>query len=272
MNKLKFFAMVFGAAAVISACKSSVVYDGEGTFESTEVIVSAEAVGRILSFDVKEGDVVTAGQELGCIDTTQLWLTKQQILKNADALYKGKPDIAAQLQPLQEQLRSLQTEKARVERLLADGAATSKQLDDVNTQIDVTSKQIDAQKSSLENSAASIDAQIAALHAQVDQLNDQLRRGRIVSPSDGTILNKYAEPGEFAASGKALYKLADLSTVYLRAYLNLGQLADVELGQGVKVYADYGGGNVQEYDGTVTWISSKSEFTPKNIQTSNERE
>ncbi len=272
MNKLKLFAIILAGALCAAACKGGVSYDGEGTFESTEITVSAEAVGRILSFEAKEGDVVAAGQELGFLDTTQLWLTKQQLIKSADALYKGKPDVAAQLRPVQEQLKSLQTEKTRVEKLLADGAATSKQLDDINTQIEVTTRQLEAQRSSLQKNVASVDAQVAALEAQVAQIGDQLARSRIVSPADGTILNKYAEAGEFAAAGKPLFKVADLSTVYLRAYLTLGQLADVELGQGVKVYADYGGGNVQEYDGTVTWISGKSEFTPKNIQTANERE
>ncbi len=272
MNKFKLFIGLFGAVAAVSACNSNVLYDGEGTFESTEVIVSAEAVGRIIAFDVKEGDEIVAGTELGHIDTTQLYLTKQQLIKNADALYKGKPDIEAQLRPYEEQLKSLQVEKARVQNLVADGAAATKQLDDINTQIEVTTKQRDAQKSALQKTTASVDAQIAACYAQIEQLTDQLSRSRIVSPVDGTILNKYAEEGEFAASGKPLFKLANLKTVYLRAYLTSGQLSEVELGQNVKVYTDYGGGNIQEYDGTITWISDKSEFTPKNIQTSNERE
>ncbi len=264
--------MIFAVAVALSACNSNMAYDGEGTFESTEIIVSAEAMGKIMSFDVLEGDVVAEGQVLGCIDTTQLNLTRLQLVKNADALQKGKPDVKTQLRPYEEQLSSLDVEKTRVTKLLADGAATQKQMDDLDAQIELVNKQMDAQRSALETSIASVNAQIAAVLAQIDAIDDQLAKAQITSPIGGTILTKYAEPGEFATSGKPLFKLADLSVVYLRAYLTLGQLANVGLGTQVKVYADYGGGNVKEYDGTITWISDKSEFTPKNIQTVDERE
>lgn len=268
----KYITIVAIAATVLTACNSKTMYDCEGTFESTEIIVSAEAMGRILSLDVKEGDSVKAGEMLGCVDTVQLCLTRLQMVKNSESLKESRPDVRKQIDPLEEQLAKLETEKARIERLLADGAATQKQLDDINSEIEMTRKQIDAQKSSLQNSVSSLNAQSSSVEMQIAQIEDQLAKCRITSPVDGTVLTKYAEAGEYASAGKPLFKVADLSTVYLRAYLTTAQLAEVRLGQEVSVYADYGGGNTKAYDGTITWISSKSEFTPKNIQTDDERE
>ena len=258
--------------AVVS-CKGALGdYDAEGYFETTEVTVSAEANGRILFFDVEEGDTVAADSLLGCIDTMQLHLTRMQLEMSRKSVLDNRPDVESQLDAMVEQQRKLSAEKDRVSRLLADGAATRKQMDDLESQLSVLEKQIAAQKSALGNSVKSLDAQGSGISMQIAQIDDQLSKCRIVSPVSGTILTKYSEAGEFAAAGRPLFKVADLSRVYLRAYLTSAQLAGVRLGQEVKVYSDYGGGNVREYPGTVTWISDQSEFTPKNIQTEDERE
>lgn len=263
------------AAAVLAivSCKGALGdYDAEGYFETVEVTVSAEADGRILFFDAEEGDKVAADSLLGCIDTMQLYLTRKQLEMTYRSVLENRPDVESQLEVMEEQLRKLALEKERVSRLLEDGAATQKQMDDIAAQESVLEKQISAQKSSLDNSVSSLDAQGAGIGMQIAQIDDRLSKCRIISPVGGTILTKYSEAGEFAAAGRPLFKVADLDRVYLRAYLTSAQLAYVSLGQKVKVYSDYGGGNVREYDGTVTWISGHSEFTPKNIQTEDERE
>lgn len=269
-------ALLCGAAVVmcsVAGCKGSLGdYDAEGYFESTEITVSAEANGRILFFDVEEGERVRADSLLGCIDTVQLYLTKLQLEKTAESVLNSRPDVSSRIQAMEEQLKSLGFERERLARLLADGAATRKQMDDLDAQIAVLKKQLSAQELALNSSVRSIDAQSAGIGMQIAQVEDQLSKCRISSPVDGTVLTKYAEAGEFMAAGRPLFKVADMDRVYLKAYLTSGQLADVRLGQQVMVYSDYGGDSVKEYQGTVTWISDQSEFTPKNIQTRDERE
>ena len=269
-------ALLCGAAVVmcsVAGCKGSLGdYDAEGYFESTEITVSAEANGRILFFDVEEGERVRADSLLGCIDTVQLYLTKLQLEKTAESVLNSRPDVSSRIQAMEEQLKSLGFERERLARLLADGAATRKQMDDLDAQIAVLKKQLSAQELALNSSVRSIDAQSAGIGMQIAQVEDQLSKCRISSPVDGTVLTKYAEAGEFMAAGRPLFKVADMDRVYLRAYLTSGQLADVRLGQQVMVYSDYGGDSVKEYQGTVKWISDQSEFTPKNIQTRDERE
>ena len=218
-------------------------YDAEGYFEATEVTVSAEANGRILDFGVQEGAAVEAGEQLGCIE----------------------------LKAMYEQLKTLEKEESRLSSLLADGAATRKQMDDLQSQISVLKLRIDAQESALENSVSSLDAQNSGIEMQIAQVDDQLSKCRIKSPVSGTVLTKYAEAGEFASVGKPLFKVADLDHVFLRAYVTSAQLSELSLGRQVRVYSDYGRGYSKEYAGTVSWISDRSEFTPKNIQTEDER-
>lgn len=262
-----------GCALFLCSCNAGrSAYDAEGYFESVEVTVSAEGNGRILYFDVQEGDQVEEGQMLGCIDTVQLYLTRMQLVKSSESVLENRPDVNSQLQAMREQLDKLVREKDRVENLLKDGAATRKQMDDIVSRISVMKLQIQAQEDALERSVSSLDAQSSSIDMQVAQIDDRLRKCRIISPVSGTILTKYAEAGEFASAGKPLFKVADLENVFLRAYLTSAQLSSVRLGQKVKVFSDYGGGYGKEYDGTVTWISDQSEFTPKNIQTSDERE
>lgn len=246
-------------------------YDAEGYFEATEVTVSAEANGRILDFGVQEGAAVEAGEQLGCIDTVQLYLTKMQLVKTSESVLSNRPDIDAQLKAMYEQLKTLEKEESRLSSLLADGAATRKQMDDLQSQISVLKLRIDAQESALENSVSSLDAQNSGIEMQIAQVDDQLSKCRIKSPVSGTVLTKYAEAGEFASVGKPLFKVADLDHVFLRAYVTSAQLSELSLGRQVRVFSDYGRGYSKEYAGTVSWISDRSEFTPKNIQTEDER-
>lgn len=271
--KKKRFILITTTAVILAACTGNGSrYDAEGSFEAEEVTVSAEATGKIIEFNIREGQEVTAGEKLGAIDSLQLCLSKLQLEKNAKSILSNRPDVGKQTAALKAQMKTLRQEKTRVENLLKDGAATQKQLDDINSQIRIVSAQLSAQKSALGNSAVSIDAQSSALDIQIAQIEDRIAKCRICSPVSGTVLSKYTNAGEFAAAGKPLFKVADLENVYLRAYLTSAQLATTRLGQKVKVYADFGGDNVHEYEGTVEWISPKSEFTPKNIQTSDERE
>ena len=269
--KKTYVSISLAALLVVSCNANKSSYDAEGYFESTEVTVSSEANGRILSFDIEEGMQVEAGAELGCIDTVQLYLSMMQLRKNAESVLENRPDIERQTSALKEQLKSVRKEKARVESLLADGAATQKQLDDIAAQEAVLENQIEAQVTALGNSVSSLDAQSSGIGMQIARIEDQLRKCRIKSPVAGTVLTKYSEAGEFASVGRPLFKVADLKKVYLRVYVTSAQLSGISLGQQVKVYSDYGKGYSKEYPGTVTWISDSSEFTPKNIQTDDER-
>ena len=258
---------------LLSACGNKQHdFDATGSFEATEVIVSSEAVGRILSFNIVEGKEVTAGETLGVIDSLQLYLSKLQLMKNISSVESNKPNVSTQVAAIREQLVKQKTERTRVENLLKSDAATQKQLDDINSAIIVLERQLEAQLSTLNNSVSSLNAQSSALEIQIAQIEDRLSKCIIQSPISGTILAKYTEAGELAVAGKPLFKVADMKRIFLRAYFTSGQLADIKLGQYVKVFADFGGDNRREYKGTITWISDKSEFTPKSIQTKKDRE
>ena len=247
-------------------------FDATGSFEATEVIVSSEAAGRILAFDITEGKEVAAGENVGVIDSLQLYLSKLQLMKNISSVESNKPNVSAQVAATQEQLIKQQTERTRIESLLQSEAATQKQLDDINSAITVLERQLAAQMSTLNNSVSSLNAQSSALEIQIAQIEDRLSKCIIQSPISGTILAKYTETGELAVVGKPLFKVADLKHVFLRSYFTSGQLADIKLGQTVTVFADFGGDKRREYKGTITWISDKSEFTPKGVQTRKDRE
>ena len=242
-----------------------------GTFEATEIVVSAEAAGRILRFDAEEGDVLRAGRQVGAIDTVQLYLQKLQLERQRASVRSGRPDIGKQAASLREQIAKQQTERRRVENLLKDGAATTKQLDDIDAQLKVLGGQLDALLSTLENNAVSIDENSSAIELQIAQVEDRLAKCRIASPVTGTVLAKYAEAGELASVGRPLMKVADLDRIYLRAYFTSDQLADLRLGQEVTVTADFGGERQLDYPGRIVWIASESEFTPKTVQTRNSR-
>lgn len=256
---------------IATACNRNAGYDATGTFETTEVIVSAEATGRITSFDAEEGDRLEAGQQAGSIDTVQLYLQKLQLQRSAASVRSTRPDISKQLSSLRERISKQQTERRRIENLLKEGAATEKQLDDVDAQLKMLNGELDAMLSTLENNTASIDANSSAIELQIAQIDDRLTKCRIVSPVSGTVLAKYAEAGELATTGRPLMKVADLDGIYLRAYFTSDQLADIRLGQKVTVTADFGDDRRYDYEGRITWISEDSEFTPKTIQTRDSR-
>lgn len=254
-----------------AACGRSGDFDATGTFEATEVVVSAEAAGRILRFDAEEGDVLEAGRQVGAIDTVQLYLQKLQLERQRASVVSNRPDIAKQAASLREQIAKQQTERRRVENLLRDGAATTKQLDDIDAQIKVLNGQLEAQLSTLRNNAASIDENSSSIDLQIARIEDQLAKCRIASPVAGTVLTKYSEAGELASVGRPLMKVADLDRIYLRAYFTSNQLAGLKLGQEVTVTADFGGDSRIDYPGRIVWIASESEFTPKTIQTRDSR-
>lgn len=259
-------------ALVFASCSDSLNdYDATGTFDADEIVVSSEVAGAILKLDVSEGETLAQGQTIGLIDSVQLFLQKQQLEANILAVEAGRPNIESQLAPLEEQLKKQQQEKQRVENLLKAEAATTKQLDDINSAILVLQKQLAAQRIALGNAQTSADAQTTAMRSQIAQLNDRLAKCHITAPINGTVLAQYAHTGELTSAGRPLFKLADMEHVYLKAYVTSQQLADIRLGQAVQVRADFGNKEYRSYDGKITWISDKSEFTPKNITTSDDR-
>ena len=246
-------------------------YDATGVFEATEVTVAAEQSGTLVRFDVNEGDSLVLGKEVGLVDTTQIWLKIQQAGATKAVYQSQKPDREAQIAVTRQQLAKAKQDQQRYKELVADGAAPSKMLDDATNQVQVLQKQLDAQISSLNTNTNALNKQMEATDVQVDQLRDQLRKCHISTPIAGTVLEKYVEKGEFVATGKPLFKMADTKNMFIRAYVTSAQLKDIKVGQQAKVFADYGDGQKKEYEGTVSWISSKSEFTPKTILTDDER-
>ena len=261
-----------GVALMMAACGGNEkAYDATGTFEATETTVYAEQSGALLTFSVNEGDMIEAGKEVGLIDTTQTWLKIQQLDATKEVYQSQKPDMERQIAATRQQLSKAQQDEQRYRELVADGAAPSKMLDDASSQVKVLQKQLDAQISSLSTSTRSLDKQTVAANVQIEQLRDMLRKCHIVAPTKGTVLEKYVERGEFVAVGKPLFKIADTEQMFMRAYVTSAQLQNIRIGQQVKVFADYGDGQKKTYDGTVSWISSRSEFTPKSILTDDER-
>lgn len=258
--------------ALFSACGNGAPkYDATGTFETTEVLVSAEASGRLLYFDIEEGMLLKAGEEVGVVDTVQLYLKKLQLEASLKSVEEQRPDILKQVAATKEQISAAQRERNRVANLLKVGAANQKQLDDAEDQLEVLRKQLVAQNSTLSNSHQSLTWQSSSVGIQVAQVEDQLKKCHITSPITGTVLAKYAEAGELTAMGTPLFKVADTEQIYLRAYITSEQLSQVKLGQKVTVFSDYGTDEHKQYPGVVTWISDTSEFTPKTILTKNER-
>lgn len=260
------------ALLMLSACGSGMPdYDATGTFEATEVIVSAEAAGKLLQMDAEEGTRLRSGEEIGLIDTVQLYLKKLQLEASMKSVENQRPDLAKQIAATKQQIATAKREKKRVENLLAAGAANQKQLDDWDAQVALLERQLVAQESSLRNSTNSLTEQGNSVAIQVAQVEDQLQKCHIQSPIEGTVLAKYVEAGELAAIGKPLFKVAEIKRMYLRAYITSEQLSQVKLGDKATVYSDYGNSEQKPYSGVITWISDRSEFTPKTILTKNER-
>ncbi len=274
-------------------------YDATGIFEATEVTISAKSTGELQLFEVTEGGGVDNGQVVGRIDAYQLKLKKEQLETSRGQLSANKRQLAStrnatdsrqldlekQVSSISQQIANAQRERQRFTELVNDGAVPRKQLDDINYQIKVLERQLEATRDQIRSNNASlaeqsegisaqmegIDAQAAGLDAQIRQIDDQIANTEVVAPFTGTVLEKYAERGEFVTTGKPLFKMADTKKMYIRAYVTSAQLQNIKVGQKAKVFADYGDGNKKEYEGTVSWISSRSEFTPKTILTDDER-
>ena len=274
------------ATVFLAACNGNGnEFDASGTFEADETIVSSELGGKLLSFKVEEGMHLTKDSVIGSVDATTISLQQEQVEASINALNQKTSSPAAQVKLLQDQLSVQQTtldnllhERTRIENLVKADAATRKQLDDINFQVDaakkqmeVTKQQINVRKNDIATQNRSILSEAGPLRKRVAQLEDQAHRANIVNPVTGTVLTKYAEAGEITSAGKALYKIADLSELNLRAYVTGVQLPTIKLGQQVRVLIDQGEKGYKEYPGTIVWISDKAEFTPKTIQTKEER-
>lgn len=256
---------------LIASCGKESEFDAQGTFEATEIIVSAEATGRILCFDVEEGSTVEAGNIVGAIDSIQLHLQRRQFIAQQSALLSSRPDVKKQVASIREEIAKQKSELARVENMLRDGAATQKQYDDIGAHIRILEGKLEAALSTLDKNTSSINGNSVAIEAQIAALDDRIAKCRINSPVSGTLLVKYAQAGELASPGKPLMKVANLNEIFLRAYFTSEQLADITLGDAVTVIADFGGDERYSYEGRITWIASESEFTPKSIQTRDSR-
>ena len=264
--------MLFLAALLPVACSNNKTdYDASGIFESTEVIVSSQVSGQLMEFTVTEGQQLQADSYLGYVDTTQLYLKKQQLMASRTAVSSRSTSVPRQIASLKEQIATQKRELARFGNLVKLNAANQKQVDDIQSQLSVLEKQLAAQTELLVNNNQGISGESTALESQIAQIEDQLLKSRITSPIQGTVLTKYAEQGEFTAPGKALFKVSDMQQMYLRAYITSDQLTQLKQGQPVIVYADFGEEQMRTYPGTISWIADKAEFTPKTIQTRNER-
>jgi HlyD family secretion protein len=285
MNKNIFIAIAFMITAIAGCKNGESNADASGTFEVEEVVVSSELSGKLVLFNVEEGMVISKDSVIGVVDAKNISLQQEQVEASIKALNEKTADVNPQVQLLQNQLavqqsqlNTLQHEKSRIENLLKADAATGKQLDDINAQIDVahkqvavTQQQINVQRSNIATQNRSVLSEADPLRKRVAQLQDQVQRANIINPVTGTVITKYAAQGEITSGGKALYKIADLSSLNLRAYITGVQLPQIKLGQTVKVLIDDGAKKYKEYSGVITWISDKAEFTPKTIQTKEER-
>lgn len=267
MKKIMYVAL----AVLAVSCGKEAEFDAQGTFEATEVVVSSEASGRIMRLDAEEGTQINANTVVGEIDSLQLDLQRKQLIAQQTALLGSRPDVQKQVATIKEQIAKQKVELTRFANMLRDGATTQKQYDDMEAHLRVLESQLDATLSSLTKNTITITNNAAALEAQILALEDRIAKCRVVSPVSGTVLVKYAEVGELATMGKPLFKVADLNKIYLRAYFTSEQLSNVKLGDTVKVIADFGAEERYEYEGTITWIASESEFTPKTIQTKDSR-
>nr|MBI1229534.1 HlyD family efflux transporter periplasmic adaptor subunit [Cytophagales bacterium] len=257
---------------IVSACDhEEKFFDASGSFEAIETIISSEVSGKITELNIEEGQLLQDGYLVGVIDSVQLYLKKAQLEVQYNAILSKSPDIAIQLSALESQLATAEKEKLRISNLVKGDAATKKQLDDINASIDVIKTQIAAQKSTLTISREGITNDANAIQIQIQQIEDQLKRSRIINPVSGTVLAKYAQENEITSVGKPIYKIADLSNLILRVYITGDQLSKIKLNQQVKVLTDNGDGGFKETDGIITWINDKAEFTPKTIQTKDER-
>ena len=256
---------------ILASCQNAEEYDATGIFEANTVTVSSETGGKLVSFDIDEGDSLKIGQQVGLVDTTLLALQQKQLHSQQLSTEKSSPDIAAQAAALRSQIVHQQNECNRIARLLANGAATQKQSDDINAQLRTLRGQLEGLLSTLDKNRSSITENASALQYRREQIEEQIRKSYITAPLTGTVLQKYAEQGEYATPGRPLFKMANLDDIYLRSYFTASQLAHIRIGQEVTVIADFGGDEQYEYAGKIIWIAQESEFTPKSIQTQDSR-
>jgi len=269
---MKAISIIAVATAFIASCSNGKQEsDASGAFETEETVISADASGTIKQFDIAEGQTLQAGQFIGYIDSLQLFLKRKQLEAQIKTTLSLTPNISIQVASLFVQLKLAEKEQQRVSNIVKAGAASQKQLDDANSQVEELKKQIDAQHSSLGITSTNISQQTMPLKVQIEQINDQLAKCKIINPVSGTVLAKYVRQFEMATPGKPLYKIADISFLILRAFITGDQLSLIELDQKVKVMVDDGKDKYKEYRGTITWISDKAEFTPKTIKTKDER-
>jgi len=268
--KIKYFLAAL-PLIVLSCNQNDSQFDATGNFKADEIIISAEASGKILRLDINEGTELKEKAVIGLIDTTQLFLLKKQLEYSIRAINAKQPNATVQLAGITEQIETAQREKKRIENLLKDDAATQKQLDDMNAQLDLLKRQYAATQSTLTITKQSLQSETLPMKAQLEQLEDQIGKSQIVNPINGTVLTLYTKKNEVVNPGKALYKIADLSTIILRAYISGSQLSQIKLGQTVEVFVDSTNGEYKKYSGTIAWVSDKAEFTPKTIQTKEER-
>lgn len=255
-----------GLVGSLFSCSNGEKADGYGNFEATEITISSEANGKLEYLNVEEGQVLEKGTAVGLVDTLQLYLNKQQLLAQKETVASKSGGVWSQVSVLNQQLQTAKTEQERIQNMFAENAATQRQVDQANSQVDVLKKQIQ----NVETQNAPIVNEVKSIDAKVAQIEEQIAKSKITNPIKGTVLTKYAEPGEIVSFGKPLYKIADLEEMTLRVYVSETQLPNIKIGQEVKVKID-SGEEMKDYQGTISWISASAEFTPKIIQTKEER-
>ncbi|SEA35547.1 HlyD family secretion protein [Psychroflexus halocasei] len=265
MKKLKIITSIV-AISFLFSCSDHEKADGYGNFEATEIIVSAEANGQLQFLIAEEGQTLKKGEKVGLIDTLQLHLNKLQLQASKATVASKSDGVWSQVKVLKEQLKTAEIEQNRIQNMFADKAATQQQLDRVNSEVDVLKKQI----KNVETQNAPIVNEMKAIDAQIDQIDDNIKKSEITNPIEGTVLTQYAEAGEIVSFGKPLYKIANLDKMTLRVYVSETQLSAIKIGQMVNVKID-SGDEMKTYEGRIDWISASAEFTPKIIQTKEER-
>ena len=240
--------------------------DAYGNFEATEVTISAESNGKIEFLNLDEGMLLEKETVIGQIDTIQLYLNKEQLIASKKTIYSKSANVLSQRNVIQEQLKTAKIEQNRITTMFNENAATQRQVDEIYGKVKVLQQQIN----SVETQNAPILNEVKSIEVQIEKINDQLKKSKIVNPIKGTVLTKYAEPNEITSFGKPLYKIADLSEMTLRVYFSETQLSSIKVGQEVSVLIDENEGT-KSYKGKISWISSAAEFTPKIIQTKEER-
>lgn len=257
---------------ILTSCtKTEITADAYGNFEAVETIISAEAQGKLLKFNINEGEDIQIGQKIGQIDTSMLVLQRNEIQANLRSLKFKLPDVSKDIKVLEQQIANIEIDRKRTENLLEKKAATQKQYDDIIAQIEVLKKQITATKYKASVQSRSILSEIEPIEAKLKQINYSIDKCKIVNPAVGTVISKFVEENEIVSFGKPLYKLADLENIIIRVYVSEPQMVNFKIGSSVKVFVDAPNDSMKEYSGKISWVSSKAEFTPKIIQTKEER-